>query len=275
MGNDYGLVSIIMPTYNSARFIRETILSVLNQGYENWEIIIVDNGSTDDTLKIASSFNDSRIHIFINEVNRGQTYSRNRAILESKGEWVAFLDSDDLWVPDKLEKQLAFMSQNGIHACYGNYIEINESGIENGFLVTGPDVVTERLFDKHYDYIGFLTAIYNQSYVGKISANAKIGSACADQALLYRVLQKCSFYKIDECLAKYRIVAGSPSHSGKIRSLKYQYIYYKIDRGFGLIRSCFEAVRKGFYYVFGKRIKYRKRYTPSISYSEGNKSGQK
>lgn len=258
---DYGLVSIIMPTYNSSRFIEETIKSVLVQTYVNWEIVIVDNGSTDDTLDRVRNFNDDRIHIFINEKNRGQAYSRNRAIEESKGKYIAFLDSDDIWVKDKLEIQLKFMEDNGSHACYSNYIEMDESGKETGAMVSGPKKMTAKFFDRHYGYIGFLTSMYDCSVYGKVYSNPDILSACADQALLFRVMEKGgNFYLIDKVLAKYRIVSGSPSHSGKFRSLKYQYTYYRIDRRKSWLGAWFNAFRKGLFYVFGKRIKYRKRY---------------
>ena len=97
-------VSIITPTFNSERFIAETILSVQAQTYQDWEMLIVDDGSTDKTLEIISSFqeNDSRIKIFKNETNRGSAYSRNIALQNAKGKWIAFLDSDDIWHPEKL-----------------------------------------------------------------------------------------------------------------------------------------------------------------------------
>lgn len=261
---DFGLVSIIMPTYNSARFIRKTIECVFQQTYTNWEIVLVDNGSNDDTLNIAKSFNDPRIRIYINNQNKGQAYSRNRAIEESRGKWIAFLDSDDIWVTNKLEIQLKFMIENGYHAAYSNYIEIDENGQETGAMVSGPNKMTAKFYDRHYGYIGFLTAIYDASYVGKISSNPDILSACADQALLFRVMEKgADFYLIPKVLAKYRIVAGSPSHSGKLRSLKYQYTYYRIDREKSFVSAWFNALRKAVYYVFGKRIKYRHKYIGS------------
>ena len=107
------LVSIIMPSYNTGRYIAESIRSVLAQTYTLWELIIVDDCSTDDTHEVVKTFNDSRIRFIKNEKNCGAALTRNRAIREANGEWIAFLDSDDLWAPDKLEKQLAFMKENG------------------------------------------------------------------------------------------------------------------------------------------------------------------
>jgi len=109
---DEGLVSIIMPSYNTAPYIKETIQSVLNQTYTNWELIIVDDCSTDNTKEIIEEINDERIRYFENEVNSGAAVSRNKALRETKGQWIAFLDSDDLWLPNKLAKQIEFMNSN-------------------------------------------------------------------------------------------------------------------------------------------------------------------
>lgn len=105
------LVSIIMPSYNTASFISKTIESVLNQTYKNWELLIVDDCSTDDTDEIVSKYNDKRIVYLKNEKNSGAAISRNRALRNAKGKWIAFLDSDDLWHPTKLEKQIKFMKK--------------------------------------------------------------------------------------------------------------------------------------------------------------------
>ena len=104
------LVSIIMSSYNTAKFISETIECVLAQTYPNWELLIVDDCSTDDTDEVVRPYlADERIHYVKNDTNSGAAISRNRALREAKGKWVAFLDSDDLWLPEKLEKQLCFM----------------------------------------------------------------------------------------------------------------------------------------------------------------------
>ena len=113
-----GLVSIVMPSWNTARFIGDSIRSVLAQTYPHWELLIVDDCSTDDTDDVVASFADARIRFFKNETNSGAAVSRNRALREAEGEWIAFLDSDDLWAPDKLEKQIAFMQANDCPLSY-------------------------------------------------------------------------------------------------------------------------------------------------------------
>ena len=111
------LVSIITPTFNCEKFIAETILSVQAQTYQDWELLIVDDCSTDKTVEIISSFQekDSRIKYFYNTTNKGSAISRNIALQNAKGKWIAFLDSDDLWHPEKLEKQIEFMKKNNYH----------------------------------------------------------------------------------------------------------------------------------------------------------------
>ena len=111
---DYGLVSIITPNWNCANLILETIRSVKAQTYPNWEIIIVDDCSTDNSNKVVESYmaEDGRIRFLKNDKNFGAALSRNYALREAKGRWIAFLDSDDLWEPKKLEKQLRFMVEN-------------------------------------------------------------------------------------------------------------------------------------------------------------------
>ena len=121
------LISIIMPSYNTERYIGDSIRSVLAQTYSDWELIIVDDCSTDRTDDIVGGFlHDTRIRYIKNEKNSGAAMSRNRALREARGRWIAFLDSDDLWLPDKLEHQVDFMEQHGYSFSYTKYREIDE-----------------------------------------------------------------------------------------------------------------------------------------------------
>ena len=137
------LVSIIMPSYNTGKFIQETLDSVFAQTYTNWEIIIVDDCSTDNTDEIVGAIQDERIRYFKNEKNSGAAISRNRALCEARGKWIAFLDSDDLWHPTKLEKQIRFMEENGYHFSYTNYVEVDDDGNALGSLWTGPRKISK------------------------------------------------------------------------------------------------------------------------------------
>ena len=113
------LVSIIMPSYNTGKYIVSSIKSVLAQTYQNWELLIVDDCSTDNTDDLVKQLlQDSRIHYLKNEKNSGAAVSRNRALKEARGRWIAFLDSDDLWMPQKLERQIDYMRKNGYSFTY-------------------------------------------------------------------------------------------------------------------------------------------------------------
>ena len=142
-----GLVSIIMPSYNTASFIAESIQSVLAQSYKDWELIIVDDCSPDNTDDVVKPYlSDERIRYLKNEKNSGAAVSRNRALREAKGKWIAFLDSDDLWMPEKLQKQVRFMEKNGYRFSYTNYAEIDTEDKRNGISVTGPKRITKTGF---------------------------------------------------------------------------------------------------------------------------------
>ncbi len=149
-----GLVSIIMPSWNTARFIGESIQCVIGQTYQNWELLIVDDCSTDNTDEVVSRFlTDPRIKYFHNEKNSGAALTRNRAMREAQGEWIAFLDSDDLWLPEKLKKQIDFMKKGGYVLSYHEYEKIDEEDRNLNIYVTGPDVVDKPKIYR-YDYIG-------------------------------------------------------------------------------------------------------------------------
>lgn len=131
------LISIIMPSYNTAKYINESIRSVINQTYSNWELIIVDDCSSDNTDEIIKNINDDRIIYIKNKVNSGAAISRNKALKHAKGKWVAFLDSDDVWLPEKLEKQTKFMKKNNYKFTYTDY-RINLNGNWLPYINTGP-----------------------------------------------------------------------------------------------------------------------------------------
>lgn len=161
------LVSIIMPSYNTAKFIEETIDSVLAQTYTNWELIIVDDCSTDDTDAVVAKYQDSRIQYLKNGKNSGAAVSRNRALREAKGRWIAFLDSDDLWAPDKLEKQIRFMEANHYSYSYTGYLEIDEASKPLGVRVSGPKRITKACMYA-YCWPGCLTVMYDANVIGLV-----------------------------------------------------------------------------------------------------------
>ena len=161
------MVSIIMPSYNTANFISSTIKSVLAQTYTDWELIIVDDCSTDNTDEVVRPFlSDLRICYIKNEKNSGAAVSRNRALREAKGKWIAFLDSDDLWLPEKLEKQIEFMKENNYSFTYTDY-RIQLNGVWLPYIYIGPDVVTRRRM-YNYCYFSTITVMYDREKIGLV-----------------------------------------------------------------------------------------------------------
>lgn len=206
-----GLVSIIMPSWNTGKFIIETIQSVINQTYTNWELLIVDDCSTDNTEEIIASFKDDRIKYFRNKKNSGAALTRNRALREARGEWIAFLDSDDLWMSEKLEKQIAFMKKNGYSLSYTEYEKIDEDSKSLNIYVSGPGKVNKRQM-YNYDYIGQLTMMYSAKQYGLIQTkNIKKNNDYAIRLQLYKKPGTCA-YLLRENLAKYRVRRVSISH---------------------------------------------------------------
>ncbi len=249
------LVSIIMPSYNTAKFISETIYSVLTQTYTNWELIIVDDCSTDNTDEVVKSFlSDDRIKYIKNEKNSGAAFSRNRALCEAKGKWIAFLDSDDLWLPEKLEKQIAFMEKNDYRFSYTNYIEIDETANPNGRSVTGPKKVTRHGM-YNYCWMGCLTVMYDAETVGLIQiADIKKNN---DYAMWLKVCKKADCYLLDEVLAKYRKRSGSISNHGYTKLIKWHYKLYREAEKKSSLVSAVLTLRNLFWGVW-KKIRYVK-----------------
>jgi glycosyltransferase involved in cell wall biosynthesis len=137
--NDSPRVSVVTPTYNRAHLLPRAIRSVLKQSYQNLEMIIVDDGSTDDTLTIIDQFNDHRVRVVRFERNRGIGTARNEGVRQARGEFIAFIDSDDVWLPDKIANQVAFFDRHPtIEILFGNYININHSHstLDDGFKQT-------------------------------------------------------------------------------------------------------------------------------------------
>lgn len=249
-----GLVSIIMPSWNTGRFIAESIQSVIDQTYKKWELLIVDDCSTDNTDEVVSSFKDYRIKYFKNEKNLGAALTRNRALREAQGEWIAFLDSDDLWTPEKLEKQIRFMEENNYHFTYTNYLEIDENSNPNGRWVTGPKKISKTGM-YNYCWPGCLTVMYDSEVVGLIQIeDIKKNN---DYAMWLKVCKKANCYLLNETLGQYRKGRkGSISSHSYIALIKWHYKLFKeaekencIVAGWHTIWSLFWGVWKKLFYI--------------------------
>jgi glycosyltransferase involved in cell wall biosynthesis len=228
------LVSIVMPSYNTGKYIAESIQSVLAQTYKNWELIIVDDCSTDDTDAVLKQFCDPRIRYFKNETNSGAAVSRNRALREAKGRWIAFLDSDDLWHPEKLQKQIGFMEEKGYAFSYTNYSEIGEDSVPLGVLVTGPKRITKA--DMYaYCWPGCLTVMYDADLVGLVQiADIKKNN---DYAMWLQICHKADCYLLDEELGAYRKRSGSISRHGYMTLIQWHYKLFREALAKGPVRS--------------------------------------
>ena len=244
-----------MPSYNTDRFIAESIQSVLMQTYPNWELLIVDDCSSDHTVEIIQSFADPRIKFFENSTNLGAASCRNTALRNAKGRWIAFLDSDDIWMPEKLEKQIRFMETNG----YGFSCTARESMDENS-IPTGEITKSPRRVGKIGMYLycwpGCLGTMYDASKVGLIQvADLKKNN---DYAMWLRVIHKTDFYFLDEVLARYRIRKKSISHDSLSRLIKSHYELFRYGEHFGRFKSAFMTLAN---LVFGlyKKLFYVKR----------------
>lgn len=217
------LVSIVMPSYNCARFIAESVESVINQTYSNWELIIIDDHSSDNTKEIIESFHDDRIQYYLNEQNRGAAFSRNLALKKAKGEWIAFLDSDDIWLADKLEKQLKFMIEHGYKFTCSYCCYIDEDSKSLGIIDTCPKHIT-KIMNYLYNWIGSLTVMYHVPEIGVVQI--KDLKKRNDYALWLKVFKKADCYSVPEVLAKYRVRKQSISHDKFWKLVKSHYTLF-------------------------------------------------
>lgn len=250
------LVSIITPSYNTANYIEETIQSVLNQTYENWEMIIVDDCSTDNTDMVVQKYlSDSRIKYLKNPKNSGAAVSRNYALREAKGKWIAFLDSDDIWLADKLEKQIEFMKKNNYNFSYTNYEEIDENSNSLGVFVSGPKKISKHGM-YNYCWMGCLTVMFNAEYVGQIQINDIKKNN--DYAIWLKVCKKAKCFLLDEKLAKYRKRTGSISNHSYKTLIAWHYRLFRICDNRTPFVSAFFTMRNLFWGVY-KKLRFVKK----------------
>jgi teichuronic acid biosynthesis glycosyltransferase TuaG len=232
------LVSIITPSFNSEKFIAETIQSVQNQSYQNWEMIIVDDSSTDQTVTIVEQLikKDSRIRLFQLDKNSGAGIAREKALSIANGDYISFLDADDLWKPQKLEKQLQFLKENKVPFTFSFYDCIDEKGNTLNRIVEAPRNLTyHQLF--FCNYVGNLTGIYEVNFFGKIAISAT--RKRQDWMVWLTILKKIRKAKpVPESLAFYRIRDNSLSAS-KVDLLKHNFAVYRNFHGFSYISSLF------------------------------------
>ena len=231
------LISIIMPTYNCGKFIGGTIESIINQTYPNWELIVVDDCSKDDTEKVMRKYlKDKRINYIKLEKNSGAAVARTESMKRAKGNYMAFLDSDDLWYPEKLEKQLKFMQDNDYSFSCTAYEQIDEKN----------NKLNKTVYPKmkaNYNRIlldcpvGNSTVMYNVDKLGKFEVpNIRKRN---DDALWLQIIKKVQYiYGMNDVLMQYRIRANSIS-SNKLSLIKYHWQLYREIEHLSIARSAF------------------------------------
>ena len=252
------LISIIMPTFKCGRFIRDSINSVLAQTIKNWELIVVDDCSGDDTVSIVQDLikADSRIQLYTNSLNSGAAVSRNNALRHAKGRWIAFLDSDDLWEPTKLEEQIKFMEEKGYAFSYHEYLEIDEQDNLLGVHVSGKKHVGK--FDMFACcWPGCLSVMYDASKIGLIQI--KDIKKNNDTAMWLKVIRKADCYLLPKVLGKYRRRVNSITPKPIWKRIWAHYPLFRVAEEMNPISATFWVIMN----VFGnayKKWKYVKRY---------------
>lgn len=245
------LVSIITPSYNSEKFIAQTIESVLAQSYPNWEMIIIDDLSQDKSTEIIKKYmlHESRIKFVSLDKNSGPAIARNRGIEEAKGRYIAFLDADDIWLPHKLERQITFMSQYDLAFTYSSYHLIDE---ENNNLGT----FTTKEYVRYTDLlktcsIGCLSAIYDVKKLGKVYM--PLIRKRQDYGLWLKILREVKETRgILEPLAVYRILKNSVS-SNKLKAAQYQWKIYREIEELNILKSLYYFI----HYAVNGVLKYK------------------
>lgn len=224
------LVSIITPSYNSARFIAETIESVMTQTYQNWEMLITDDCSSDGTVDIVKYYckKDARIKLFVLERNSGAAIARNNSIKHAKGKYIAFLDSDDIWLPQKLEKQIRFMDSNNYAFSMTAYSLMDLDGKSRNKILYMPKSMSYAQYLRN-TAIGCLTVVIDKEKTGAFEMpNIRTSQ---DMALWLVILKRgFKIYALNENLASYRLVPTSNS-AKKMKAIKDVWrVYRELER---------------------------------------------
>ncbi|PAK35391.1 glycosyltransferase family 2 protein [Peribacillus simplex] len=246
------LISIIMPAYNCEKYIKEAIISVTKQTYQIWELIVIDDGSSDNTVRIVEELlnHDERIRLYINEKNQGVSATRNRGILLANGEWVAFLDSDDMWQKTKLENQMINAQKLSAEFLFTGSSYINDDGDNYQGIFEVPEKVDYWKL-RTQNVISCSSVLIKKKFFENIKMEKD--DMHEDYAVWLRVLKTGVFaYGINEPLLIYRISRNSKS-GNKIKTIK---MTYKVFRFVGInqVGSVYFMVR----HIIGSLKKYRK-----------------
>ena len=229
-------VSVIMPAYNTEKYIEEAIRSVVSQTVQDWELVVIDDCSTDATRQVIKDLceGDQRIRLYENESNMGVAKTRNRGFQLAQGEYVALLDSDDVWAKEKLEAQLAAMRESGADLCYTSYALINDQGerIRRDYLVPAYVLLEDMLRENH---IGCSTVMLRAQTAREYGFNT--GFYHEDYELWLRLLKDGrKAVGCTDVLASWRYVQNSRSFN-KIKSAKNRWAIYRKRLGLSVLES--------------------------------------
>lgn len=243
------LVSIIVPVYNVEKFILETIGSVAAQTYPNWELLLVEDGSSDGTAAVIEEYvrqkKEDRIRLIRQPSNMGAARARNRGVREARGRYIAYLDADDLWMPGKLELQLGFMEEQGAAFTFTGYEFADERGRGTGKVVHVPGTLSYRQALSNTTIFTTTVMFDTEKIAGELLEMPIMKSE--DTALWWKVLRNgYTAYGLDENLALYRR-AGRTLSSNKLKAIRRIWRLYRDAEGLGVLKSawhfCFWAVR--------------------------------
>ncbi len=240
-------VSVVMPAYNAERTLEESVNSVLSQTFGDFELIIIDDCSTDGTALLCAGFaeSDPRIRVFRNEANKGVAESRNRGIAEARGVWIAFLDSDDIWFPDKLKKHLAFIQETGADVSYTSYTVVDKDGRASGYVLHAERELTcDKLLKRNL--MSSSSVIVKRDLISRYKFPS--GPLHEDYALWIQLVHDAGIaYGLDEPLKAYRVSKTSRS-APRIRSGIRSYRTYR-HVGYGRLRSLLLTLRYAVYSI--------------------------
>lgn len=244
------LVSIIMPCYNAECYIAQSIESVLAQTYQNWELLITDDGSTDKSVEIISKYskNDDRINVMVSDEHQGIARTRNMSISRAKGRFVAFLDSDDIWYPEKLEKQVEYMLEHELAFTYSSYEIIDYQGNPKNRIVKDAGVMSYKKYLRN-TIICCGTVVVDREKTGHFAT--PIIKTSEDMSLWLNIMKRgFDAYPVPGPLHKYRITPGSASSNKFKAACDVWRVYRKIEKlslpasVFNFVCYTFNAVKK-------------------------------
>ena len=261
-------VSVVIPLYNSEETIGAAIKSVLDQTFKDFELIVIDDGSTDDSVNIVRSFQDDRIHLFLFE-NSGAPTARNRGIEKAKGELVAFIDSDDVWTAEKLADQVNAVSNNptvGLVYSWSDYIDT-----QGEFVCSGKRVIASEDLEKNYAALlvsNFLengsTPLIRRKVLDDLGGFDTSLKSSQDLDLYLRIAIKYRFIAVPKVQVKYRIMPGSITSK----------VIGNEQRELEFIDNLFLDVPDKFKYLKRRKISTLYRYLMLRTVEEGSNSVQ-